>query len=143
MKKLSFVLIIFLLLGCTLNNSYVKEDIEKIYSVPYIEVNKNDENLLYENVKILEERFEDDFSDEALNKYISNQTFFMLNNINEQVEIKDIEINKTADNQFSYSVILTANNQIYTSSGSLRYEDGKIVYFNVGEYPGYEKDYYN
>ena len=143
MKKIISIIVgMLFIVGCSSNHNYVKEDLVKIYEAPYLEMNMDNELVLEEMIQTLQDRFDEDFTEETLNNHIAIQTFVMLNNIEEKVTVKDIEIKETAKNQYSYTVKLSTNNQNYTSSGSVRYEDSKIVYLEIAQWPTYASDYF-
>ena len=141
MKFIGLLLSLLLLVGCSTKDDYyfVKDDLTKIYSVPYIEVDKTNVDKMDAAIDTLSERFKDDFSEDTLMKHIAIQTFIYLNDVDENIIIDDIEVKKTADYQYSFTVKMSSDTNKYESSGSIRYEDEKIVYFEIGQYPSYIK----
>ena len=91
MKFIRLLLSLVLLVGCSTKDDYcfVEEDLLKIYSVPYIEVVRDDLEKSDEAIDILSERFKDDFSEDTLMKHIAIQTFIYLNDVDENIKIDD------------------------------------------------------
>ena len=141
MKFIRLLLSLVLLVGCSTKDDYcfVEDDLLKIYSVPYIEVVRDDLEKSDEAIDILSERFKDDFSEDTLMKHIAIQTFIYLNDVEEKIKVDHIDVKETGENQYSYTIEMSSDTQKYESSGSIRYKDNKIVYFEIGQYPSYCK----
>ena len=89
MKFIGLLLSLILLVGCSTKDDYcfVKDDLTKIYSVPYIEVDKTNVDKMDAAIDTLSERFKDDFSEDTLMKHIAIQTFIYLNDVDENIII--------------------------------------------------------
>lgn len=150
MKRILFLLLMIVLCGCQSDDSYVQKSIEKLYLNSY-EVLENKEysgdelEVMEAKYDALIETFQDDFKEGMFIKYDENiRALMTINTIKEDykiesLEVKDIEINETGQEQYQYTITLLVNGETEEiSQGQIRFDDNqKIEYFNLTKIPTY------